>query len=271
MSELVFRPDADPETSSIDGYIYTHETDGVTWATIIAGISGQFASSGAAAFSGIQISSDSVADKWDNLYRGIVSFDTRELPDNARIVNAVLSLHGGAGKDDELGITPNINIYAVTLPNDTDISLGQAEMEAIWDSFGSVPYSAPISFASWDDAGWNDFTLNATGLLAISKAGNTRFGVRNANYDVAEIIPAWSNGGADDDSYIYFWTADWSAALAPKLTVTYFSSGNSVDQTIVGNKVSLEAIRNLEIVYGGRAYIGKSGNFVYESRYHRNV
>jgi len=44
-----------------------------------------------------------------------------------------------------------------------------------------------------------------------------------------------------------------------------------VDQTITGNKVSLEAIRNLEIVYGGRFYIDKSGNAAYESRYHRNV
>lgn len=49
------------------------------------------------------------------------------------------------------------------------------------------------------------------------------------------------------------------------------SSGGSVDQTIIGNKISLEAIRNLEIVYGGRAYISKSGDFVYESRYHRSA
>jgi len=43
------------------------------------------------------------------------------------------------------------------------------------------------------------------------------------------------------------------------------------DQSVVASKVTLEAIRNLELVYGGRAYIDKSGNFVYESRYHRNV
>lgn len=47
--------------------------------------------------------------------------------------------------------------------------------------------------------------------------------------------------------------------------------GGGVDQTIIGDKVSLEAIRNLEIVYGGRFFIGKTGNAVYESRYHRNV
>lgn len=54
-------------------------------------------------------------------------------------------------------------------------------------------------------------------------------------------------------------------------TFTTFSAQGSVDKTIIGNKVSLEALRNLEIVYGGRFYIGKTGNAVYESRYHRNV
>jgi len=49
------------------------------------------------------------------------------------------------------------------------------------------------------------------------------------------------------------------------------SEQEGVDQTVIGNKVSLEAIRNLEIVYGGRFYIDKSGNAIYESRYHRNV
>jgi len=49
------------------------------------------------------------------------------------------------------------------------------------------------------------------------------------------------------------------------------SSSGSVDQTIIGNKVSLEAIRNLEMVYGGRDYISKSGIWRHESRYHRNV
>ena len=43
------------------------------------------------------------------------------------------------------------------------------------------------------------------------------------------------------------------------------------DQTIIGNKVVLELIRNIEITYGGRFYIDKSGNAVWESRYHRNV
>lgn len=43
-----------------------------------------------------------------------------------------------------------------------------------------------------------------------------------------------------------------------------------VDETIEEPKVALEAIRNLEIVYGGRFFIDKSGNAVYQSRYNRN-
>lgn len=43
-------------------------------------------------------------------------------------------------------------------------------------------------------------------------------------------------------------------------------------QTDLGeNKVVLEAIRNLEMVYGARFYIDKSGNAVWESRHHRNA
>ena len=46
---------------------------------------------------------------------------------------------------------------------------------------------------------------------------------------------------------------------------------NLVDQSIIGNKVTLEAIRNIEMQYGGRFFVDKSGNAVWQSRYHRNV
>jgi len=43
----------------------------------------------------------------------------------------------------------------------------------------------------------------------------------------------------------------------------------AVDPTIAPKKVSLELIRNLEMMNNSRSYIGKDGKFVYESRYHR--
>lgn len=49
------------------------------------------------------------------------------------------------------------------------------------------------------------------------------------------------------------------------------SVSNQVDQTIVGTKVVLEGIRNLEMQYGGKFFISKSGDALWQSRYHRNV
>ena len=81
--------------------------------------------------------------------------------------------------------------------------------------------------------------------------------------------PTWA---ASDSSDIYWYAANYGdGSYAPKLTLVYDSGQDSVNQSIIGNKVSLEALRNLEMEYGGRNYIGKTGLWVYESRYHRNV
>ena len=42
-----------------------------------------------------------------------------------------------------------------------------------------------------------------------------------------------------------------------------------LDPTIAPKKVSLEHIRNLEIMNGARSFIGRDGNFTWESRFHR--
>jgi hypothetical protein len=49
------------------------------------------------------------------------------------------------------------------------------------------------------------------------------------------------------------------------------TQSGSVDQSVVGDKVALEYIRNVEIQFGGRFYIDKSGNARYETRYTRHV
>lgn len=47
------------------------------------------------------------------------------------------------------------------------------------------------------------------------------------------------------------------------------SAAPPADPTIAPKKVSLELIRNIEMMNTGRSYIDKSGNFVYESRFAR--
>ena len=268
MSELIFRPEAGHGGSCLDGTLSMRDSGGVTWATLRTGVLTDIVGSDTSNSDRIQIKSDNLLNKWFWLQRGVVGFNTSNLPARATISSATLSLHG-ITKGDDLGITPNINIYSATLTDDGDISPTDADLLTNYRAFGDTPFSTVIAYGDWDVFGWNDFVLNAAGIANISKTGITNFGIRNANHDVADVEPGWI---AFEESYLTWWAVDYLAGLfAPKLTVIFESNQDSVDQTIAGNKVSLEAIRNLEIVYGGRFYIGKTGNAVYESRYHRNV
>jgi len=265
MAELIVRPDADPEVSSLDGRMETYLLAGETWANLLAGQN--FATNDSDTSARIEIKSDAANDKWENIYRGILSFPRGILPKAFEITSATLSLRGLA-KNDDLGITPDINIYAFTEEledNDTWID----NTQAMWDGFGTTPFSTAITYAGWDITGWNDFDINLDGRLWIPKTGNIRFGIRNANYDATGNPPVWA---ASEESNLYWYTADFGdGSYAPKLTIVYYSGQDSVDSTVIGNKVSLEAIRNLEFVYGGRYYHSKEGLAVYESIYHRNT
>jgi len=104
------------------------------------------------------------------------------IPDGATILSAVLSLYGFQKYDNE-NTAPNINIYTGQLVTST----------TPW--WTTTPLSTAISYTSWVSGGWNNFTLNADGLAAISKTGVTYFAVLNANYDVAGNAPVWAGVG----------------------------------------------------------------------------
>ncbi len=277
MATLVYRPDAHPETSSVDGWIRTFILAGTTWATLRAGITDSFSWSSEQTNAHIQIKSDSSNDKWEDIYRGILSFDTSDLADDLTITSATVSLRG-LDKADGLGITPNINIYGVTLADDTRIADNQGEAETVWDSFGSAAYSTAVTYNGWDVSGWNNFALNSTGLAAISRDSNTRFGIRNANYDVSGSTPSWSSSKTSD---IFWYTADYGdGSFAPKLTITYTSStltaGNfavvetrlqyigtdSVERYILGIIIGdgVNAAGNVAVVEERIQYIGATSN-----------
>ncbi|MDI6815280.1 MAG: hypothetical protein QMC90_04290, partial [Dehalococcoidales bacterium] len=89
-----FYPDADPETSSVDGVVADTNND-LPWADLIAE-PGSSAGPSTAGYVAFLIGSSSSANKWKNLYRTIFLFDTSSLPDNATITAATLSLYGGS-------------------------------------------------------------------------------------------------------------------------------------------------------------------------------
>ena len=207
-------PDADPESTSVDAkinHIYAAGS-GVTWATIVAA-GGTEATPSDPSGDILNIQSDTGTGNWKRLTRGIFLFDTSSLTSGANISSAVMSLYGWY-KADGLGVTPNLDIYTSTPASNTDIVAGD------FDAIGSTSQTgSPVTWANLNAAGYTDFTFDATGRGNVSKTSISKFGARNANYDVAATPPSWSSNH-ETDLAIYF--ADQSGTSNdPKLVVTY--------------------------------------------------
>ncbi|HEV7671108.1 MAG TPA: FG-GAP-like repeat-containing protein [Thermoanaerobaculia bacterium] len=125
--------------------------------------------------------------QWRALDRAIFTFDTSAIPDSDVIISATLSISGSNKLDNGTAISPNINVYASTPASNYNFTASN------YGQIGTTAQSTAITYAGWSTTGYNDFVLNAAGLGNISKTGVTKFGTRNANYDVANVAPAWSS------------------------------------------------------------------------------
>ncbi len=211
-SPETFYPDADPETSSVDGDA-GEDTNG-TWATMRAaagdGAYDTYATRSLAYFQ----HATATTNWWTYLVRGIYVFNTAALPDGCTITDAVLSFYGSSEADACVaGI--DVNVYSSAPASNTALAAGD------FDSLGTTPFSDTAkTIATFSIVDYNDFTLNAAGLAAISKTGVSKFGTRDATHDVGGATPA--DGGADTaESYFNVYNAEQGAGYKPKLVVTY--------------------------------------------------
>ena len=210
---LTAYPDPDPETATVDGML-RHSSVGETWAATIAG-------AGVSSFDTItnirvvSILGDGAA--WTRLERSIYLFDTSSLGATATVSAAVMSINGTA-KSDGLSVTPDIDIYTATPASNTALVAGD------FAQIGSVSQTgAPIAYANWlTTPAYNDFTFSATGRGNVSKTGISKFGARNANYDVAAVEPT-NSAAASSLTGDYADVAD--TTVDPKLVATYSLPG----------------------------------------------
>lgn len=209
MAEFTFYPDADPGDTSVDGYVY-HDEANLTWLAL-RGAAGTAAVSSTTVMSLNRYQCGSAANRYNRIFRCIILFDTSELPDDCVILSATLSLYGSV-KVDNTGAKPNVNIYTSNPANDNALQASD------YAQVGSVPLcDTPIGYDAFSLVGYNDFLLNAAGILAINKTGISKFGTRSANYDVPGIAPAWLTFPAT--SYLRAHSADAVEGLWPKLFI----------------------------------------------------
>jgi len=210
-----FYPDAHPESTSVDGRVY-HSYDeftGTSWSTIIAaaGTASGDSQSGAFCF---HLLADNVAttNRWRSLTRSIFLFDTSSIEDSATISSVVFSIWGYQ-KEDNLGMTPDLNVYSSAPASNTALAAGD------FDSLGTTAFcDTAITYSGFSISGYNDLTFNSSGLASISKIGVTKLGCRNANCDVSGTTPAWIRSAYSQLACYY--ADDGAGYRDPKLVVT---------------------------------------------------
>ena len=97
-------------------------------------------------------------------------FNTAALPDNATVTAVTLQIYVTALTNTD---TSTIDLVSFA-PTDSSSVVVADYAKAKW---GETPY-ADIALASLNLNAYNIFTLNATGIAAISKTGNSVFGLR---------------------------------------------------------------------------------------------
>ena len=101
--------------------------------------------------------------------RAVIEWDTSALPDTDVIDSAVFSFYGTGGFNE---FTGNVPAFAIT---QGALATAGAVVNGDYDSnVGATRFASDIAFASLSLAGaYNDMALNATGIAAISKTGDT--------------------------------------------------------------------------------------------------
>jgi hypothetical protein len=215
MATLVARPDADPETSTFDGDVQYIDVGDTTWATMRGAATATNMQDDAATLQNVLFNGNA-AGSWSTLGRIIVGFATAGIPDDATITATTLQLRTTADAivDD---LTQSLNICTITAPasataiTDTDYAVAKYGSTKLCDADRALAGMA----ISTDYV----FTLNATGIAAISKTGITWLSCRFVS-DITNTEAA--SPGAFASSQVTFNSAEAATeAHRPVLTVTY--------------------------------------------------
>ena len=221
-AETTAFPDpGDPAAAAIDGVIYRHGVD-ETLATIRAGAGTTLAAVASALY--VRMMASTTSPQYQQLQRMIALFDASGgIPDTDTIDSAIVSLwvrlhNAEPAKQNSLTgeASENSRLHLVASTPASNTTLVNADFSQLGaTSFGSSARQVDIVVDAY-----NAITVNATGLLNISKTGVTKFGFKNGwdlNNTTAGIT--WVSGG---DQGIMIGQADNAGTTQdPKLVIQH--------------------------------------------------
>lgn len=213
-----FYPDESTGNTTVDGNVTRGDVN-ETWATIIAGTGTEHADNVAQEYFAM-LRTSSASPNFSHFKRSFFLFDTSSIPDGDTVNSATFSVYGSS-KVNQNSSSPDINLYSSNPASNNDLVNGDLQ------NVGTAAFSTTITYAGFSTTGYNDFTLNASGLANITKTGVSKFSLRNANYDVAQSVPTWNSASSVDGFYGYF-ADETGTSKDPKLVVVYSTPFNPV-------------------------------------------
>jgi hypothetical protein len=205
-----FYPDAHPETNSVDGWARHNDGAGLDWSVIRAAAGTDANDSSNNGSPAIQ-THGATTDKFVNIARVLLLFDTASLVDNAKIEHVELNIYIDA-KQKYSPADPSISVYSSNPASNTALVAGD------YATFGSTRLAEIKAYDDITINSWQTFTLNAAGRTQVSKTGVTKLGIREASYDGPNSAPPWVGNSTMSFSIRM---ADQGTGWRPRLAVTY--------------------------------------------------
>jgi hypothetical protein len=226
-----FYPDVSTGSTTVDGTVGRYDQT-ETWAQIRAGAGTKVFDNLTIAVEHTQFEANDAT--WKGLYRGIYLFDTSALPDGASISAATYSNYGEGSARDVIGISANCKVNVVASNPATSNDLVAADFTTL----GTTLFATAIAYGSYNQDGYNDWALNASGIAAISDTGLTKLGLREEYYDILGNTPAIGSRGITG---VRMYESDKGDGYKPKLVVTY-SGGTATGPASVAGVASPSSV-----------------------------
>ena len=239
-----FYPAANSGGGSVDGWVFRHSSKS-TWTAIRTNVGTQ-SDDGQAWCPFFNIKCDTVTDRWSQLWRSVVTFDTSALGAGAIISAATIYFTGMVGVTNESGATPNATLVTAN-PATPDV-LVNADYNIA--KFGTTALAPPIDILAWNGSGSNSFVLNADGRANISKTGVSKFGGR-AHSDIAGSGEDWV---CDAQDVVYFRTAEAGTHI-PMMQVLYTTPLQITEEASALIEVESEVSVTLDALHEASALI----------------
>lgn len=235
MSTLTVYPDANPESTSVDGTVGRHSVD-ETFSTIRNGAG--TLNTPSSDQRGPIILASSTLNQYAYVERLVLLFDTSPLGASAVISAATLSIYA-AGKSNNLG-ADNVEIVTSDPASNTNLTGSTDYPIANW---GTTSLATGIALSAISTGAYNDFALNASGLAVISLTAISKFGSRLGK-DISGAAPTWLAGQRNELVAALAETAGTSSD--PKLVITYTTpyTKNFTDTVTVSDSLLRAMTRN---------------------------